>query len=115
MDGYPEAVSAELKRLTRRLFVEKFEETGLFKRNMEVVEVLREGLSSIVGVGPGQEILMTAIQEIGTPAKFMKEKQWRSVLDRIVQLVREQAGDVEADRVASEWGPKVDRILKSFV
>ncbi|HKZ47952.1 MAG TPA: hypothetical protein VJ397_04080 [Thermoplasmata archaeon] len=111
----PPEVAAELKRLTRRLFVEKYEETGEFRRNMEVLKFLREGLVGLVGVGPAQEILQLVFSEAGTAAKFMKEEQWMAAFDRLVARLREQAGDVAAEKAKKEWGPEVRRLLKSFV
>jgi len=111
----PEAVSAELKRLTRRLFVEKYEETGDYRRNMEILKYIQTKLSEAVGVGPAQEIMQLAFSEAGSAPKFMKEDQWNTVFEKVVARIRELGGDVAGEKAAREWGPEFRRLIKSFV
>ena len=112
----PEAVSTELKRLTRRLFVEKYGETADYRRNMEVLKFLQTKLGEALGgPGPAQEILQLAFSEVGAAAKFMKEDQWLAVFEKVVNRIREAGGDVAGDKANREWGPELRRLLKSFV
>jgi hypothetical protein len=111
----PEAVAAELKRLTRRLFVEKYEETGDYRRNMELLKFLQTRLGEAVGVGPAQEIIQLAMSEAGGAAKFMREDQWLAVFEKVVGRIRELGGDVAGEKAQREWGPEFRRLLKSFV
>ena len=112
----PEAVAVELKRLTRRLFVEKYEETADFRRNMEVLKFLQARLGEALGgPGPAQEILQLAFSEVGAAAKFMKEDQWLALFEKVVTRIREAGGEVAGDKALREWGPELRRLLKSFV
>lgn len=115
MKGYPEAVVTELRRLTRRLFVDKYEESAEYKRNMDLLAFLREKLTVLTGVGAAQEILQLSLSEIGTPAKFMKVNQWNAVFERVIARVREQAGDIAAEKAAADWKAEFERKLRTFV
>jgi len=115
MGAYDAETQEELRRLSRQLFVEKFEETSAYKRNMEIHNYLRAELTKAVGVGAVQEILSVSFNEVGTSAAYMKDDQWRRLLDILIEKVRGHGGDVLADRCAKAWVPEVQRRLKAFV
>ncbi len=113
--GYGPEVALELKKLTRSLFVEKFEETRGFKRNMEVLAFVRKKIQGVVGVGPLEEILTMAFNEVGTSAAYMTEQHWERFLDLVISEAGKIAGEPVAERARREWIPEVRRLLKSFV
>ena len=114
-DGYDEATKKELQRLSRQLFVEKFEETAQYRRNIEILKYIKEQVTKSLGVGAVDEALIMSFNEVGTTAPYMKDKQWLRLLDLLVEKVRESGGDVLADRCAQEWIPEVKQKLKAFV
>ena len=113
--AYEEDIARELRGLTRTLFVEKFEDTRGYKRNMEVLEFLRKRLASIVGVGPRDEILTLAFNEVGTSAAFMEAASWDRLLEIVVRRVAEIAGETVAETCGREWPSRVHKILEAFV
>ncbi len=113
--GYDPATREELQRLGRQLFVEKFDETPRYKRNMELAKYLKDELTKAVGVGAVQEILSVSFNEVGTSAAYMKDDQWLKLVDLLVDRVRASGGDVLADKCARAWGPEVKRRVKAFV
>jgi len=115
MAAYSKETADELKRLGRQLFVEKFEETPQYKRNKDLLNYLKGELTRAVGVGAVQEVLSVSFNEVGTSAPYMKEAQWLSLVDLLIEKVRAQGGDVLADRCAKAWVPEVKRRLKAFV
>lgn len=115
LDGYDEATAEEIRRLSRQLFVEKFEETPQYRRNKEIADYLRAELTKAVGVGAVDEFLGVSFNEVGTSAPYMKDDQWMRLIELVVEKVRASAGDVIADRCAKTWTPEVKRRLKAFV
>ena len=115
LGAYDQETQEELRRLSRQLFVEKFEETPQYKRSMEIQAYLRAELTKAVGVGAVQEILSVSFNEVGTSAAYMKDDQWLKLLDILVERVRAHSGDVLADKCAKAWIPEVRRRLKAFV
>ena len=114
LGAYDQETQEELRRLSRQLFVEKFEETPQYKRNMEIQNYLRAELTKAVGVGPVQEILSVSFNEVGTSAPYMKDDQWLKLLEILVERVGAHSGDVLADRCAKAWIPEVRRRLRAF-
>lgn len=113
--GYEPEVAQELKKLSRSLFVEKFEETRGYKRNMEVLAFVRKRIQAAVGVGPLEEILTMAFNEVGTSAAYMTDQHWDRFLDLVIAEVGKIAGESVAEKARREWVPEVRRLLKSFV
>ncbi len=115
LSAYAPEVARELKALSRALFVEKFDETRGYKRNMEVLAFLRGRLQAVVGVGPLQEILTMAFNEVGTSAAYMTERHWDRFLEIVIAEVGTIAGEPAAEKARREWVPQVRNLLKSFV
>ena len=113
--SYSPEVAQELKKLSRALFVEKFEETRGYKKNMEVLAFVRKKLQAAVGVGPLEEILTMAFNEVGTSAPFMTEAHWERFLDLVTAEVGKIAGETAGEKARREWAPEVRKLLKSFV
>lgn len=115
LSAYSPEVAQELKKLSRALFVEKFEETRGYKRNMEVLAFVRKRLQAVLGVGPLEEVVTMAFNEVGTSAAYMTEAHWERFLELVLDEVGKVAGEVAAERAKREWTPEVRKMLKSFV
>jgi hypothetical protein len=115
LSAYSPEVAQELKKLSRALFVEKFEETRGYKRNMEVLAFVRKRLQAVVGVGPLEEIVTMALNEVGTSAPYMTEDHWNRFLELVLDEVGKVGGEVAAERARREWTPEVRKMLTSFV
>ena len=113
--AYDEAVGAELKRLTRILFVQKFGETKEFKKNKEIETYFRQRLGSLIGPGPLEETLTLAYNEVGTSSAYMTRDHWNRFLRLVLEKLREIRGDTVADRAEKEWKTYLDGVLSSFV
>jgi hypothetical protein len=114
--GYSEDVRAELKRLSRRLFVEKFEETRQYKRNMEILAYMKKEVAAVMGVGVAEEIVTVALNEIGTSPPYMGPDDWNRFVDKVVEdHLRPKSGEETAEKTARNWKAEVETRLKSFV
>ncbi len=113
--AYDEAVAAELKRLTRFLFVSRFGETKEFKKNKEIETYFRQRLGSLVGPGPLEETITLAYNEVGTAPAFMTRDHWNRFLALLIERLREIRGDAVADRAEKEWKSHLNDVLSSFV
>ncbi len=115
VSAYSPEVARELRALSRALFVEKFDETREYKRNMEVLAFLRGKVQAAVGMGPLQEIMTMAFNEVGTTAAYMTDRHWDRFLELVIAEVARIAGEPAAETARREWAPEVRRLLKSFV
>ncbi|MCK5309330.1 MAG: hypothetical protein KAJ33_06430 [Thermoplasmata archaeon] len=115
-ESYNKAVQDELSRLTRQLFVEKFEETRGYKRNMELLKFLKQKIGSIVGIGAVDEIVTITMNELGTSTAYMKDKDWLKFVDTVIEIhIKERSGEIIAGQCKDTWIPEVERKLKSFI
>jgi hypothetical protein len=116
MAGYDQDVVEELSKLTRLLFVEKFDETREYKRNMELLKFIKNKIGSVVGIGAVDEIVTVTMNELGTSAPFMKDKDWIKFTEIIIDNhIKKASGDIVADECKKTWIPEIERKLKSFV
>ena len=113
--SYDEAVGAELRRLTRLLFVQKFGETKEFKKNKEIETYFRQKLGGLVGPGPLEETITLAYNEVGTAPAYMTKDHWNRFLALLIAKLREIRGDAVADRAEKEWNAHLNDVLSSFV
>ena len=112
---YDEDVATELRKLSRLLFVEKFDTTRQYRKNAEVHEYLRGELAKVLDKGLLDEVVTLAYNEVGTSSAYMNDKQWTTLIDIILEEVRKLCGDVVAERCSKRWRPEVERLLRSFV
>ena len=116
LSGYDKAVTDELAKLTRQLFVDKFDETREYKRNMEILKFLKQKIGSVVGIGAVDEIVTVTMNEMGTSPAYMKDQDWLKFIDRIIEThIKKRSGEIVADECKRTWVPEVQRKLKSFV
>ena len=116
MQGYDEEVIGELKKLSRLLFVEKFEDTRSFKRNQELLADMKKKIGGVAGVGKVEEIITLTFNEMGTTFAYMTNDQWMVFLKKVIEdHIRKVSGDLVADECVRTWIPELERKLKSFV
>jgi hypothetical protein len=116
LEGYDKAVIEELDKLTRQLFVEKFDETREYKRNMELMKYLKQKIGSVVGIGAVDEVITVTMNELGTSTAYMKDTDWIKFVERIIDKhVQPRNGELVADQCRKTWVPEIERKLKSFV
>ena len=116
LEKLPEDIRDELKSLSRQLFVEQFDQTRGYKKNMKILEWLKSKLTEAVGIGSQDEILTLVFNEIGTSAPYMNDKLWRLMTEKIIQdHVRKLRGDIVADECYTTWLAELEQKLKSFV
>ncbi len=113
--SYDEAVAAELKRLTRLLFVQKFGETKEFRKNKEIEAFFRTQLGKLIGPGQQEETLTLAYNEVGTSSAYMTRDHWDRFLALVIEKVRAIRGDAVADKAEKEWKSYLNGVLTSFV
>jgi hypothetical protein len=116
MQGYEPEVIEELNKLSRLLFVEKFEDTRSFKRNQELLQDLKKKIGGVVGVGKVEEVVTLTFNEMGTTFAYMTNDQWMTFIKKVIdEHIRKLSGDLVADECTRTWIPELDRKLKSFV
>jgi predicted regulator of Ras-like GTPase activity (Roadblock/LC7/MglB family) len=114
--GYDDDVIEELSKLTRLLFVEKFDETREYKRNMELLTFLKKKIGSVVGIGAVDEIVTVTLNELGTTPAYMKDKDWLTFIQKVIDNhIAKVSGDIVADECRKTWISEIERKLKSFV
>jgi hypothetical protein len=116
MEGYSEDVVEELQKLSRLLFVEKFDQTRGYKKNMEILSYLKGKISEAVGIGNVDEVVTLTFNELGTSARYMSDDQWLEFTEKVInEHVRRLSGDTVADKCMESWVPEVKEKLKSFL
>jgi len=115
LSEYDEPVGAELKRLTRIVFLEKFKESREVRKNRELEAWLKSKLSPLVGPGPLSEMLTMAYNEVGTSVAFMTPSHWDRLLTIVLERLRELQGDTVAEKAEREWRGHFRQVLASFV
>ncbi len=116
LSKYPKDVAEELRKLSRLLFVERFDQTKQYKRNMEILQFIKEKLKGVVGVGAVEEIITVTFNELGTSAPYMTDQLWRIFLEKVIHThVKAMTNDIMADECYRTWMPELDKKLRSFV
>ncbi|MCK4718367.1 MAG: hypothetical protein KAT70_06840 [Thermoplasmata archaeon] len=112
----PKDVAEEIQALSRQLFVEQFDQTRGYKKNMKILDWLKKKLNDAVGLGAVDEIMTLMFNELGTSAPYMKDSLWRVMVERIVQEhIKKLRGDVVADECYKDWMSELEQMLKSFI
>ncbi len=116
LKNYPDEIASELKKLRRLLFVERFETTREYKKNIEVLNYIKKKLTEVVGVGAVDEIVTVTFNELGTSAPYMTDANWLLFMERVIKgHVQSMRGEIIADECYRTWIPTVQAKLKSFV
>ena len=112
----PEDARDELLTLSRRLFVERFEDTREYKKNMEILTFIKKKIEEVAGIGVVEEITTLVFNEMGTTAPYMDSRLWALFTEKVIQdHIKLKEGDVVADELMKTWVPEVERKIKSFV
>ncbi len=116
VEGYPEEIQKELKRLSRKLFVDHFSHTKQYRKNMEILQYLKKRISEVLGVGMADEVVVLTFNELGTTAPYMTDALWRRFVEIVIERhIRPMRGDVIADETYRTWMSELERKLRSFV
>lgn len=115
LKGYNKKVQAELTGLSRQLFVERFEETREFQKNMEILKFVKQKIQDTLGIGVVDEIVTVSFNELGTSAAYMNDDLWKKFVESVVERIGEMGGEITAEKFASTSVPEIERKLKSFV
>ncbi len=115
LKNYNEKVQAELTDLSRQLFVERFDETREYKKNMEILTFVKKKIQESVGVGAVEEIVTFSFNELGTSAAYMNDELWRAFVENVIERIGKMGGEVVAQKFASTSVPEIEKKLRSFV
>jgi hypothetical protein len=116
LSGYDESVAEELQKLSRLLFVEKFDQTRGFKKNMEILAYLKKKVVGVVGVGNVDEVLTMTFNEMGTAAQYMSDDLWIKFAEKVInEHIRKLCGEMVADKSLKTWIPEIEEMIKSFL
>lgn len=116
LEKYPKNVAEELRKLSRLLFVERFEQTKQYRKNMEILRFIKDKLKGVVGVGAVDEIVTVTFNELGTSAPYMTDQLWRIFLENAIRKhVNAMSGEIMADECYRTWMPELDKKLRSFM
>ena len=116
LNNLPDEVAEELRRLSRQLFVDQFEHTRKYKKNMEILEFIKKKLAETVGIGQVDEIVTLTFNEMGTSSAYMTDRLWSMFMEKVIENhIRRLRGDIMADECLKTWIPELDQKLRSFV
>ncbi len=112
---YPAEVREELQKLSRQMFVDRFEHTRSYRKNMKILDFFKNKIEKTVGVGQVDQIISVTFNELGTSAPYMEDKSWNKFLDKIIdEHIRKTIGDIQADEYKKLWKMELDRKLKKY-
>jgi hypothetical protein len=115
LKSYNKKVQTELTNLSRQLFVERFEETREYQKNMEILKFVKQKIKDTLGIGAVDEIVTFSFNDLGTSAAYMDDKLWKKFVENVVERIEEMSGDVVAQKFASTSVPEIEKKLRSFV
>jgi ribosomal protein L29 len=116
LEGYNDEIADELQKLSRLLFVEKFEETRGYKKNMEILKHLKKKLADVIGIGNVDEVVTITFNELGTAAQYMTDDLWLKFTEKIIdEHIRRLSGDMVADKCKKTWMPEIEEKIGSFL
>lgn len=116
LSQYPEEVRKELKSLSRQLFVERFQHTRRYKKNIKALEFIKKKIKKSIGIGQVDQIVSVTFNELGTSAPYMDDDQWLLFLDKVVDNhLKEVIGDIQAQEYKKMWKMELQNKLKKFL
>lgn len=114
--AYPPEIQEELNKLSRQLFVEQFDQTRGYKKNMDILEYVKKKIATVAGVGNVEEIVTVTFNELGTSAPYMTDQLWMIFVEKVIkEHIARLNGDIVADECIKSWLPEVEKKIKSFV
>jgi predicted regulator of Ras-like GTPase activity (Roadblock/LC7/MglB family)/flagellar biosynthesis chaperone FliJ len=117
LSSYPEDVAEELSKLSRLLFKERFTYTKEYKKNVEILDIIKNKLASVLGgVGAVNEVVTMTFNEMGMQVGMMKKNDWMMFLERVIDHhIARLSSDLVAEECRRTWIPEIQAKLKSFV
>jgi len=116
LSNYPPEVAEELRSLSHQLFKEKFKQTKDYKKNEDILELLKKRLKEVIGPGNINEIITMTFNEMGVNIGHMNRANWEIFINTIVDNhVKNMAGEVVAEECKRSWNMQVEKRLKSFI
>lgn len=116
LSRYPDEVSGELRLLAKSVFNEMYTQSSEYKKNMEILDDIKERIETVMGHGEVDQVLSMAFNEIASSAKWMTEDMWILLVEMIIdKQIRPLHGDYVADMCQAEWIPDIKRKLEAFV
>lgn len=115
--GYSEDVIEELSKLSRLLFKERFTYTKEYKKNVEILEMIKTKLASVLGgKGAVNEVVTMTFNEMGMQVGMMKKQDWMVFLEKVIDdHITRLGSDIVAEECRRTWVPEIQAKLKSFV
>jgi len=114
--GYPDDVRTELESLGRQLFKERFTLTKDYKKNQDILEMIKNKLATVVGKGAVGEIVEQTFNEMGLRMANMDRGLWMMFLETIIKKhISRLSGPIVAEECLRTWIPEIESKLKSFV
>ena len=113
---YPTDVAEELRKLSRLLFKERFTYTKEYKKNVEILDMIKKKLESVLGKGAVNEVVTMTLNEMGMQVGMMKKPDWMRFLEKVINdHISRMTSDLVAEECRRSWLPEVQSKLKSFV
>jgi hypothetical protein len=116
LSSYPEDVVEELSKLSRLLFKERFTYTKEYKKNVEILEIIKKKLETVIGKGAVNEVVTMTLNEMGMQVGLMKKADWMRFLERAIDdHICKMTSDLVADECRRTWVPEIESKIKSFI
>jgi predicted regulator of Ras-like GTPase activity (Roadblock/LC7/MglB family)/flagellar biosynthesis chaperone FliJ len=117
LSGYSEDVIEELSKLSRLLFKERFTYTKEYKKNVEILDIIKSKLTSVLGgKGAVNEVVTMTFNEMGMQVGMMKKRDWMTFLEKVINdHITRLSSDIVAEECRRTWVPEIQAKLKSFV
>lgn len=117
LSGYSEDVVEELNNLSRLLFKERFTYTKEYKKNVEILDMIKTKIASVLGgKGAVNEVVIMTFNEMGMQVGMMKKQDWMIFLEKVINdHVKRLSSDIVAEECNRTWVPEIQAKLKSFV
>lgn len=112
----PDNVRKELTDLSRQLFVERFQHTRGYKKNIKALEFVKNKIKNSIGIGQMDQIISVTFNELGTTAPYMEDDMWLTFIDMVVDNhLRALLGDIQAEEYKKLWKMELQSKLKKYL
>ena len=116
LTGYQPDVVDELTKLSRILFKERFTYTKEYKKNVEILDMIKSKLESVLGKGAVNEVVTMTFNELGMQVGLMKKDDWMRFLEKAINdHIQIMTSDIVAEECRRTWIPEIEGKLRSFV
>jgi hypothetical protein len=116
LSGYPADVVDELGKLSKILFKERFTYTKEYKKNVDILDMIKKKLESVLGKGAVNEVVTMTFNEMGMQVGMMKKHDWMRFMEKVIDdHICELTSDIVGEECRRTWIPEIEAKLKSFV